>query len=247
MRKKYRKQDTGRYRAILSGTDDIKEEILPDPEVPKEPAIRAKEIYAAMNRAQQTPIAKPSPKPAPTPTKQKLDTFAKLKIGANEVYRILVHAITEPTGKMNGIYLLLMLSGLAGVACQKAAGELETDAETYLVKNRLSVCNLAAGTFHKLHPDLVVPKTRPIAYHVLKNRENSAYMIGNIPVRQYAGRYQQLWKYFQPILQKCCTGPAEYPILYGLALQKGMEKTDEAANPEFMIRFVIENAIDAAY
>ncbi len=243
MKKKYRKTDDENYRSILSETGDIGEEIRPLEEK-KKPAISAKQIHAAMAIAEAERIVPPRIR---EPKKDaKTDTFTRLKIGGERVYRLLLRAITEPDGRANVIYLLLMTSGLCGVACDEAAKATGKNITDYLISNRLSVCNLAAGTYHRLNPTLPVPKTAPIAAHVQGHIHDNPYKIGDVDVLAYAYRYDQLWAYFHPILDKCCQSPESYPILYALALQRAIEKAQEVANPEATIRFAFENTLFSA-
>lgn len=74
---------------------------------------------------------------------------------------------------------------------------------------------------------------------------NEDYKVWNeIDPYQMLKEYAQFWKLLEDIVASCCKSPDEWPLLFGLVLQKALQMTVKAAPPEQnCLEMAMENAL----
>lgn len=74
---------------------------------------------------------------------------------------------------------------------------------------------------------------------------NEDYKVWNeIDPYQMLKEYTQFWKLHEDIITSCCKSPDEWPLLFGLVLQKALQMTVKATPPkQDCLEMAMENAL----
>lgn len=190
------------------------------------------------------------------------------KMGAENIWNLLMSAFKEPDGRMNAKAVLLWTSGLAGYACQASAWEkarldgknpelfsVQTkDGKNFymgeginrpLLSGQNSVWNLAAGIYQKLEPSRPLPDIKDLVQKSVAVIGNEDYKVWNeIDPYQMVKEYGQFWKLIEDIVTSCCKSPDEWSLLFGLVLQKALQMTVKVTLPgQNCLEMAMENAL----
>ena len=199
------------------------------------------------------------------------DPLVAAKIGAKEVYHRLVEGLRNDKG-VHIESLLCILCSLAGYACQAslraqslAKGEAETaafqivrtkDEATYffgdplnnlLVGAEYSVWSLAGGAAQQAgateFPDLreLFEHTSAVvgSFEFGLPRIPDGHAIGDLPFNYLTA----IWPKLLPTVKLFCGDPAQWPILFGLAIQEAIYASKEVIAPALALKLVMECAI----
>lgn len=168
--------------------------------------------------------------------------------------------------------LLTCLGALAGYACQACVRQTaalpgadprkyalraveSSDGTTYLdgdalnvplAESPLSVWALIGRAVQKLGKPL--PDIEAIFRHVTQTVGTSEFGIPRVPdghrPRQPAIVYlKQVWPQILPIAQRFCNRPAQIPVLFGIALQRAIEQTQDVLSPTLSASIAMECAV----
>lgn len=207
--------------------------------------------------------------------KRKEDPLIGAKIGAKEMINNIINRMKDSRG-IHIESLICVLGSLAGYSCQASLrkefiegkglkeNQVFTIVETRngniyyfgdlinkpLVENQLSVWSLAAGAVQQLGIGKMIDIHEVFKY-VSSTVGCDSYGIPRIPEGHKPGdipynyvRY--LWPVFLPMAEKYCAAPNEWPIMFGLAVQKGIILGKEAIDPLFALSIAMESAIPMA-
>ena len=203
--------------------------------------------------------------------RSKEDPLIGAKIGAKEVYHRLVKGLQNDRG-VHIESLLAVLGSLAGYACQASLREravaqgtaatslfhvVETrDGSKFFFGDALnaplagaqySVWGLAAGAAQQLgvteFPDLDA-----LFQHTASTLGSAEFGIPRLPEGHAIGDLpinylKAIWPKLLPTVQLFCTDPAQWPILYGLAIQETINMGKEVISPALAVQLVMECAI----
>lgn len=190
------------------------------------------------------------------------------KMGAENIWNLFLSAFKEPDGRINAKAVLLWTSGLAGYACQLSAWEkarldgkspelfsVQTkDGKNFymgeginrpLLSGQNSIWNLAAGIYQKSEPSRPLPDIQELMKKSVAVIGNEDYKVWNeIDPYQMLKEYVQFWKLLEDIVTSCCKSPDEWPLLFGLVLQKALQMTVKVMPPEQnCLEMAMENAL----
>ena len=203
--------------------------------------------------------------------RSKEDPLIGAKIGSKEIYQRLINGMKDERG-VHIESLLCALGALAGYSCQAdlraqaVAKEMpetspfhtvETkDGKKYffgdplnnpLAEAQYSVWGLAAGAAQqagcKEFPDL-----NEIFKHTSTVLGTPEFGIPRIPDDHKPGDtpinyLKMLWPALFPTIKHFCPNPADWPILYGLAIQEAIATGKAIIAPELALKIVMESAI----
>ena len=203
--------------------------------------------------------------------KQKTDPLIKVKIGGNEIFQRLVGGLKDERG-VHIESLLAILGALAGYACQFSVRERNlkygakspvrgltiaagADGRQYyfgdalnlpLAEDRYSVWSLTAGTVKQLGKPL--PDLTDIFKHAAATVGGAQFGIPRLPKGHGAGDLpinflKIFWPKLLPIAQRFCDGPAELPIVFGLAIQHAILMGKDVIDPTLAGTIVMECAV----
>ncbi len=202
---------------------------------------------------------------------KKKDPLAGLKIGAQETSDRLVLALRTEHGVHIETFLTV-LAALAGFACQMAArerivaGKVEgdhpiievkgADGNTYffgdminrlLLEDRLSVWKFAGGGAEAAGCR-TLPDIREIAKHVADSAGKNEFGIprvpdGHRPADLPINLLKAFWGPVFDVVKMFCDKPDEWPILFGIALNKSIIDAKEVIDPEMALKLVMEVAV----
>lgn len=190
------------------------------------------------------------------------------KMGAENIWNLFLSMFKEPDGRINAKTVLLWTSGLAGYACQLSAWEkarldgkspelfsVQTkDGKNFymgeginrpLLSGQNSIWNLAAGIYQKLEPSRPLPDITELMKKSISVIGNEDYKVWNeIDPYQMLKEYTQFWKLHEDIVTSCCKSPDEWPLLFGLVLQKALQMTVKVTPPkQDCLEMAMENAL----
>lgn len=190
------------------------------------------------------------------------------KMGAENIWNLLMSAFKEPDGRINAKAVLLWTSGLAGYACQASAWEkarldgkkpelfsvqtkngknfyMGEGINSPLLSGQNSVWNLAAGIYQKLEPSRPLPDIKDLVQKSAAVIGNEDYKVWNeIDPYQMVKEYGQCWKLIEDIVTSCCKSPDEWSLLFGLVLQKALQMTVKVTPPgQNCLEMAMENAL----
>ena len=199
------------------------------------------------------------------------DPLIGAKIGAKEVYHRLVEGLRNERG-VHIESLLAILGTLAGYACQASLREQATakgmnatspfhvveakDGSKYyfgdalnapLVSAHYSVWGLAAGAVQQLGQS-EFPDLNALFQHTAATvgtaefgvpRLPEGHAIGDAPINYLTA----IWPKLLPTVRLFCADPAQWPILYGLAIQETINMGKEVISPVLALQLVMECAI----
>ncbi|MDE7340282.1 MAG: hypothetical protein K2N80_06905 [Lachnospiraceae bacterium] len=196
------------------------------------------------------------------------DPLIGAKTGAEDIWNMLIKAFTEPDGRINAKAVLLWSSGLAGFVCQVSAWEkarldgkspelfsVQTkDGKNFymgesinrpLLSDQNSIWNLAAGICQKLEPSRPLPDIQELVKQSVDMIGNENYKMWNeINPEQMVKEYRDFWKLIKNKVTGYCKSPEEWPLLFGLVLQKALQMTVKVTPPEQnCLEMAMENAL----
>lgn len=204
--------------------------------------------------------------------KRRTDPLVGAKIGGKEVVQWLIAMFKTEKG-VHIESLLSALGSLAGYACQSSVREefLQTkklpesqvfitargaDGKNYyfgdllnkpLAESQYSVWALAAGTAQHLGSrDLV--DLNNIFEHVAQTVGDPSFGVPRIPENHSpseapANYVKHIWPKTLPLLEKYCVQPAEWPILFGIAIQEVQTMGKNVIDPSLALSIVMESAV----
>lgn len=203
--------------------------------------------------------------------KRKSDPLAGAKLGARELVQRLLQGMGNERG-VHAESLLCTLGALAGDACQvslrsealsrgdsaNAAFHVVLDAQgrryffgdalnQRLIEGHHSVWNVATSGLRKAGLQ-ALPDLTPVFSHVAASVGTPAFGISRWLQGHQAGeppiRYvKTLWPTVMPLLRQFTPAPAEWPLLFGFALQEALRLSREVLPPELALQIVMESAV----
>lgn len=199
------------------------------------------------------------------------DPLVGAKLGAEDLSRRLLQAMAGEQGVQIESFLAVC-GALAGYACQAslwaraaAAGALEpsglqsigtADGRTFLVGEPLvellfnephALWRLAAGAAQQAGcTDL--PDPAALWRHGMESLGSEAFGVPRVPSRHQPApdslqALPTLWPAVQPLVQRYCADPLEWPVLYGLLSQKAIGMGREVIDPCLALGIVMDTAI----
>jgi hypothetical protein len=202
--------------------------------------------------------------------KRKSDPLIGAKIGADYVLNNLIEMLKDDRG-VHIETLLCIIGSLAGYSCQICAREQNTldgleetanftivagtngekyfygDAlNKYIAEDKYSIWSLAAGAVNSLNKP--IPDINEIFEYVSKVVGSDQFGIVRFPEGQSIADKPinfliKLWPQVFPNIKKYCKYPNEYPILFGLALQKAIILAKDAIFADVAAKIAMECAI----
>lgn len=207
--------------------------------------------------------------------KRNEDPLVGAKIGAKEVLNSLISMMKDSKG-VHIESLICVLGALAGYSCQAslrrelieirglsenqvfAVIETKNGNKYYfgdlinkpLAENPLSVWALAGGAMKRLGIDELIDLGDIFGY-VSQTVGNDSYGIPRIPEEHKPGDIpfnyvKHLWPVFLKTAEKYCAAPAEWPIMFGLAVQEAIVLGRDVLNPLLSLSIAMESAIPMA-
>lgn len=203
--------------------------------------------------------------------KRKEDPLIGAKLGARELNQRLLSAIRNEHG-VHTESLLSSLGALAGYACQVSLrsealsrGESanapftvvqDANKRRYffgdllnqrLTEGRYSVWNIATSALRK-NGLQSLPDLTPIFKHVTESVGSEQFGIPRFPDGHNASDLplnyvKDLWLVVLPLVREYSTKPAEWPVLFGFALQDALRMSRDVLAPEVALLVIMESAI----
>lgn len=201
--------------------------------------------------------------------KKKQDPYIAAKMAANTVLDKILAVLNDGRG-VHVESVFAALGSLAGYACQKSAlmrignrtlpeNALITVSDKQgndyyygdainraLLEDRLSVWSLIGGAVQQYNSDL--PDIKGIVHHVTQSIGTAAFGVPRLPedhpIRHTPKEYLALWQPLQEQVLDILLVPAEeWPLAYGLAIQKFMEQAKNVLNCGIAAQIVMECAV----
>lgn len=203
--------------------------------------------------------------------RSKDDALVGAKLGAKEIFQRLLNGMKDAKG-VHVESLLCALGALAGYSCQanlraqaSAKGMSETaafqtigtkDGKQYffgdplnnlLANSQYSVWGLAGGAAqHAGAKEL--PDLNEIFQYTSSVIGSDQFGIPRIPEKHRASDtpinyLKAIWPTLFPTVKMFCPNPADWPILYGLAIQEAIDTAKAAIDPGLALKIVMESAI----
>lgn len=199
------------------------------------------------------------------------DPLVGAKFGAREVFQRLLAAMQDDRG-VHAESLLCALGALGGYACQASlraqavAKGLPETAQLQVVSTKGGaqyffgdhLNDLLAGASHSVwslaggaaqHAGAKeLPDLQEIFGHCASVVGTAHFGVprvpdANRPAAQPLNYLQALWPGLLPTVKRFCPDPSHWPILYGLAIQQGIEMGKTALDPTLALRIVMESAV----
>jgi hypothetical protein len=201
----------------------------------------------------------------------KADPWVGAKLGAKEVFQRLVDAMKNDQG-VHIESLLCALGALAGYSCQAnlraqalAKGMPETaafqiietkDGKHYffgeplneaLAGSEYSVWGLAGGAAQHAGAN-EFPDLNEIFHHTAAVVGSDQFGVPRVPDNHQASDtpinyLKALWPSLLQTVKLFCPNPADWPVLYGLAIQEAIEAGKSAIDSSVALKIVMESAI----
>jgi hypothetical protein len=205
---------------------------------------------------------------------RKTDPLAGAKYGGHEIYLRLLEGMKDERG-IHLESLLSALGSLAGYACQAsirarnvAQGEPENagfsvvsteDGRRFffgdamngaLLEGQYSVWSLAAGAAEHAGAQEFC-NLDDLVQHTATSVGTAVFGIPRLPEDHTPGIVpleflKVLWPALLPILEMFCESPEEWPVVYGVAIQKAIEAGKEVLNPALALQIIMESAVPMA-
>ena len=199
------------------------------------------------------------------------DPLAGAKIGGKELAARLIEVI-KSNGGVHVESLMCAAGALAGYACQAAVRannrancreELfglhiaSTDdgqdflfgdpLNAFIAEAQYSIWSLTAGGA-KSNGCKSLPDINPIFEHVANTIGTTDFGVPHLPeehpVHEQPYAYlERFWLQFQPMVERFCSNPDHWPILYGFAIQDLLSKTKGILDPCISAKIVMESAV----
>ena len=202
---------------------------------------------------------------------RKTDPLIGARLGGKDVFQRLLQGMNNERG-VHIESLLCALGALAGYACQAqlraqalAQGLPETAAlmtvtaangrhyffgdplNRALAESKHSVWSLAAGAAQ--HNGCTrLPDLSAIFTHVSQTVGTEAFGIPRFPEGHNAGDLpvnyvKALWPALLPVVRQYCKEPAEWPLLFGAALQQALDAGKPVLSQELALQIIMEAAV----
>lgn len=203
--------------------------------------------------------------------KRKTDPLIGAKIGGKEIFQRLLRGMKNERG-VHFESLLCALGSLAGYSCQanlraQAAEKglpetaalivMETkDGKKYfygdplnkaLAEDSYSIWGLSAGAAqHNGCKEL--PDIKNIFTHVTQTTGTELFGIPRLPDGHNVGDMpinylKTLWPLMFPMAKTFCQRPAEWPLLFGIAIQEALDLGKDVLAPDIALLIIMESAI----
>jgi len=201
------------------------------------------------------------------------DPYIGPRLGGTDILDRLIDSMrrNDPRG-VHLDSMLMTLGALGGYACQAAVRAVAAaqgvpeervfvvmfgaDGKRYfygdelnkpLLESQASLWSMAAGRARKLGCTRF-PDVAEIAKHVASTVGTNAFGKPRVPAGMHlfdepVTILARLWPAIQPEAAWFCTGPAEWPMLFGFAIQDLFERAKDAAPVENALALVMECAI----
>jgi len=205
---------------------------------------------------------------------RKTDPLAGAKFGGQEIYLRLLEGMKDEQG-VHLESMLCALGALAGYACQ-ASLRARTVAEgkpadsafsiaksanghqyyfgeamnAALLEDQYSVWSLAAGGAEHAGAQEFCDLEELLG-HTAKSVGSPTFGVPRLPEDHRpamvpAEYLKVLWPALTPVLEMFCEQPEEWPIVYGVAIQKTLEASKEVLEPGLALKIVMESAVPMA-
>lgn len=202
------------------------------------------------------------------------DPLLGAKMGGKAVYQRLLAAMAMEQG-VHAESVLCALGALAGYACQASLRRLAVDGgvqaqtpfqmkttpdgrhyftgeplDQVLFDGKYSLWRLVAEIGRQAGCKRL-PDIAEIRKHVADSIGTEAFGVPRLPIahRPYdmPVRYlEAYWPVVQPIAQQLCQMPAEWPLLFSLAVQEVIDAGGEVIDAETAVKIVMESAVPMA-
>lgn len=142
--------------------------------------------------------------------------------------------------------LFTCLGALAGYACQTYVRQTAAQPNLPLTESPLSVWSLIRRAVQKLGAPL--PDLETIFSHVTETVGTRAFGFPQVPDEHRPDHpatfyLTQIWPQILPIAQRFCRKPAQLPVLFGIALQRAIEQTQNMLSPTLSASIAMECAV----
>lgn len=201
---------------------------------------------------------------------RKEDPYIGVKLGAEDIYNILCDSMRDSEGKIDANSLLFYTAGLTGYVCQAAVWEkyvvrqkipvnqvfhvVSTEIgkdfyfgdaiNQYVLESQYSVWRLVAGMYQHLYQGAPAPDIIPIVDKIASVIGKEDYKLcGAVSADDIIEQYHMIWNSLKPRICRYCAEADEWPILFGLVMQKVMELAKDVVAPEDCINIVMESVI----
>ncbi|MFL6657174.1 MAG: hypothetical protein ACJ8GW_03810 [Massilia sp.] len=198
------------------------------------------------------------------------DPLIGARIGSKEICERMLHALQNERG-VHIESMLCAAGALAGYACQaalrhEAAAQglgdkdvftiVEAGGATYYVSDHLnlpladsaySVWSLSAAAAKNIGCK-TLPHLNALLAYVAETVGTPQFGLLRVPEAHRPSRtplafVQLMWHHFDPVVQRLCPDPMEWPILYSLVIQQVMEYAKTIIAPELALQIVMESAV----
>lgn len=204
--------------------------------------------------------------------KRKEDPLIGAKIGGHEIVQRLLQGFKDERG-VHIESVLCALGSLAGYSCQAAVRaefcEIKhmpesqvfvivegANGETYffgdmlnkpLAESQYSIWSLAAGAAEHLGAASILD-VHEIFKHVSETVGSDTFGVPRIPDKHTPGDrpvnfVKHLWPSVMPHAKDFCESPAEWPMMFGFAIQEVMTMGKEVISPTLALTIVMESAV----
>ncbi|HVY80935.1 MAG TPA: hypothetical protein VG994_08150 [Steroidobacteraceae bacterium] len=165
-----------------------------------------------------------------------------MNAGAEYVLYRILRALQDNEG-IHPESLLVCLGALAGYACRHVSGPAP---HRPLAGTPMSIWALVRRAVQKLGKP--APDFHDVVTHVKRTVGTRAFGQVRVPQQRRPRRaaivyLRQLWPQVLPIAQRFCRRPAQLPVLFGIALQRAIDITQNLVNPTLGARMAMECAV----
>lgn len=204
---------------------------------------------------------------------RKTDPLVGVKLGSEDIFKSLMMIARDDKNVVNTHDVTLYAAGLAGYACQASCMEryLVREHMAFNEKFRLlvtergekfifgdcvneklltdehSVWNLVSGMYKYLYPSLRVPSPAKYITKVAENIGKPSYLVcGEHTQENLTEMYALVWKNLYVKMRRYCPNENEWPVLYGMVLQKCLGSTKGMIDPIIVMDLIAEAMIFAS-
>lgn len=198
------------------------------------------------------------------------EAIAKIKAASDMVYKIMEVNFKEPGGKINVNEFLVFSGGMAGYICSNAIWEkyvrgqmiaanrmftmVTTDSgknfyfgkqlNHYLLEAKYSVWSLTAGMYINMYPNSKLPDIVAIVSRASAVVGDDSYKIcGKIDPEFLLKQFDAAWDSLRPMVIEMVPNADEWPIVFGMVVQKVMKLSKFFVKPEDSINMIMESAL----
>lgn len=207
--------------------------------------------------------------------RRKEDPLIGAKLGAKEIFNSLLKAGKDSRGVHIETFMCA-LGALAGYSCQaglrkefieiKGLSEKQVftviqakNGKRYfygdlinkpLLEDQYSVWSLAAGIVQHMGVNIdfdVIEILKYVAATVgTENYGIPRIPKGHSPADIPINFVKVFWPLFLPRIEKYCASPREWPVLFGFAIQDGLNQGKDVISPSLALKIVMESAVPMA-